>query len=83
MGCAVLRSNGRVNIASTGVAETAFRDTAAEQALAGKNFDTTAIDAAVNAAAEGVHILSDHYASQEYRKHLAKVYLKRALQAVM
>ena len=30
----------------------------------------------------GVIFLSDRYASAEYRKHLAKVYLKKALQAV-
>ena len=30
----------------------------------------------------GVIFLSDHFASAEYRKHLAKVYLKKALQAV-
>ena len=30
----------------------------------------------------GVIFLSDHYASAEYRKHLAKVYLRKALQAV-
>ena len=33
-------------------------------------------------ALSGVIFLSDHYASAEYRKHLAKVYLKKALQAV-
>ena len=34
------------------------------------------------AALSGISILSDHYASEEYRLHLAKVYLKKALQAV-
>ena len=34
------------------------------------------------AALAGVIFLSDHYASAEYRKHLAKVYLKKALKAV-
>jgi CO/xanthine dehydrogenase FAD-binding subunit len=37
------------------------------------------VDAAFKAAAEGISILGDHYASEQYRKHLAKVYLKRAL----
>lgn len=39
---------------------------------------------ASNAEADlsGIIFLSDHYASAEYRKHLAKVYLKKALQAV-
>ena len=34
------------------------------------------------AAFSGVIFLNDNYASAEYRKHLAKVYLKKALQAV-
>ena len=34
------------------------------------------------AALSGVIFLSDHYASAEYRQHLAKAYLKKALQAV-
>ena len=33
-------------------------------------------------ALSGVIFLSDHYASAEYRKHLAKVYLKKALKAI-
>jgi carbon-monoxide dehydrogenase medium subunit len=45
--------------------------------------DEATITNAANAAAEGVDILSDHYASEEYRKHLAKVYLKKALKAVV
>ena len=84
VGCAVIRFPGeKTNIAFTGVADIAFRDTAAEQAVSGKALDKAAIDAAVNVAAEGVNILSDNFASQAYRKHLAKVYLKRALQAVV
>ena len=37
------------------------------------------IAAAVNAAINGMNVLGDHFASEEYRKHLAKVYLKKAL----
>lgn len=77
VGCAVMRKpDGTTNIAFTGVGEYPFRDAAAETA--------TSIDAAVNAAiaGAGVTVMSDHYASAEYRKHLAKVYLKKALQAV-
>ena len=37
---------------------------------------------AMNAALQNVNIVGDHYASEEYRRHLAKVYLKKALQAV-
>lgn len=75
VGCAVMRKpDGKTNIAFTGVSDTPFRDGAAEAA--------SSIDDAVNAAIANVSIMSDHYASEEYRKHLAKVYLRKALQAV-
>jgi len=75
VGCAVMKKpDGKTNIAFTGVSEAPFRDTAAESAAS--------TDAAVAAAAEGMTIMGDHFASEEYRKHLAKVYLKKALQAV-
>ena len=83
VGCAVFRTpNGKTNIAYTGVSDTPFRDNAAENVVSGKALDEATISAAANAAAEGVDVLSDHYASAEYRKHLAKVYLKRALKAI-
>lgn len=83
VGCAVMRfADGRTNIAFTGVGENAFRDTGAEQAISGKTIDETSINTAINAALQDVTVLSDHYASESYRKHLAKVYLKKALVAV-
>jgi len=83
VGCAVFRlPGGKTNIAFTGVSSTPFRDMAAENIVSGKTLDEATINAAADAAAEGVEILSDHYASEEYRKHLAKVYLKRALKAI-
>jgi carbon-monoxide dehydrogenase medium subunit len=83
VGCAVMRTaDGKTNIAYTGVSDNAFRDTAAEAVVAGKTLDEATIIAASDAASENVRILSDHYASEEYRKHLAKVYLKKALRAV-
>jgi carbon-monoxide dehydrogenase medium subunit len=82
-GCAVMRfPNGKTNIAFTGVSDNAFRDSNAEAAVSGKAINDDSIAAAVNAALQGVSVLSDHYASEEYRRHLAKVYLKKALQAV-
>jgi carbon-monoxide dehydrogenase medium subunit len=83
VGCAVVKSGDKVSIAFTGVSDHAFRDAGAEKVLAGKKLDASSIEAASKAAAEGVTILSDHYASEKYRKHLAKVYLKRALMAVV
>jgi carbon-monoxide dehydrogenase medium subunit len=83
VGCAVLRfPNGNTNIAFTGLADTPFRDRGAEAALAGQAIDDAAIDRAVAAAVNGIEPLSDRFASAEYRIHLAKVYLKKALKAV-
>ncbi|GEO06536.1 carbon monoxide dehydrogenase [Adhaeribacter aerolatus] len=83
VGCAVLRlPDGKTNIAYTGVADYAFRDAGAEKAVSDKTLDDAAIQEAQNAAVVGVDILSDNFASAEYRKHLAKVYLKRALQTI-
>jgi len=83
VGCAVVKTaDGKVNIAYTGVSNFAFRDGAAEKALAGKKLDAPSIEAASKAAAEGISILSDHYAAEKYRKHLAKVFLRKALEMV-
>jgi len=84
VGCAVMRfPDGKTNIAFTGVSDTSFRDESAEAAISGKALDAATIEAAESVAAENVSIMSDHYASEEYRKHLAKVYLKKALKVVM
>lgn len=81
--CAVMRfPDGKINIAFTGVSDNAFRDGNAENAVSGKAINDDSIAAAVNAALQGVSVLSDHFASEEYRRHLAKVYLKKALLAV-
>lgn len=79
VGCAVVKQpSGDVRVAFSGVSDNAFRDTNVESALsAGASNEDAA-----SKAAEGVAIMSDHYASEDYRKHLAKVYAKRALIAV-
>jgi|SRR5579863_1542519 len=83
VGCAVMRfADGKTNIAFTGVSDSAFRDYNAEKIISGKAINDASIAAAANAAVENKNIMSDHYASEEYRKHLAKVYLKKALQSV-
>ena len=84
VGCAVMRlADGKINIAFTGVSDHAFRDSHAEQALSGKAINSDSLYAAVNAALQHADIMSDRFASKIYRKHLAKVYLKKALEAVM
>lgn len=83
IGCAVLRhKDGRIAIAFTGAGEFPFRDVEAEKYLSGKSLTEENINKAADMAFNGVDFLSDHYALADYRKHLAKTYLKKALQAV-
>ncbi|HXZ28697.1 MAG TPA: xanthine dehydrogenase family protein subunit M [Terriglobales bacterium] len=70
---------GRIEGASvgiTGVAERAYRAAAVEQALRAQ----AAIADAAAHAADGVEALGDHFASSEYRAHLAAVFTRRALE---
>ena len=88
VGCAamVTKSNGNyenVRVAFTGVSATPFRDRGVEQALEGKTFDQETLVAACQNAVSDVEVMGDHFASQDYRRHLARVFAKRALVAVM
>jgi aerobic carbon-monoxide dehydrogenase medium subunit len=87
VGCAavVSKSGGSITaakVAFNGVSDTPFRDSAVEDALVGQADNDTSAEAAAALAAEGVDLMSDLYASEEYRKHLAKVYAKKALRIV-
>ncbi|KIC94992.1 FAD binding domain-containing protein [Flavihumibacter solisilvae] len=76
---AVKTPGGKVRIGITGLTEKAFRASAAEEILSGKALDDNNIDAAVEAAFRDTEPMSDRFASAVYRKHLAKVYLRKAL----
>jgi carbon-monoxide dehydrogenase medium subunit len=69
-------------VAFTGVSDGPFRDTQVENALSGKAASADSVAAAAAQAAQGVHLLSDHFASEKYRLHLAQVFAKRALSEV-
>ncbi len=69
----------RVRVALTGAATVPFRDQSVEDALTGKAPTAENIAAAAELAAQGVDLMSDHFASEDYRRHLAKVMVKRAL----
>jgi carbon-monoxide dehydrogenase medium subunit len=78
-----LAGNGSCESASvgiTGVASKAYRAIAVEQALVGKELSETNIGAAASHATDGVDANSDLYASEEYRRHLAAVHIRRAIQ---
>ncbi len=65
----------------TGVDSSAYRANNVEKALRGK--PASAIAAAAQRAADGVSALGDNYASADFRKHLARVYTRRALEAAV
>ncbi|MCI4671275.1 MAG: xanthine dehydrogenase family protein subunit M [Bacteroidia bacterium] len=88
VGCAAMVTvdQGRISdakVAFSSVAEKAFRAREVENALKGQEASEATIKAAVKNAVNGVEVLSDHFASSEYRGHLAKVYAERALKAVI
>jgi len=78
---AVIDEDGRqVRLGVTGASTKAFRATAAEQALRGRNLTAESIAAAAEKADEGVETLNDIHASAEYRAHLIRVHTRRALE---
>lgn len=87
VGCAAyLEKEGdicsEVRIAFNGVSGHAFRDRELENELKGKKLDASTIDEACQHAASNVHVMSDHFASENYRKHLATVFAARAVTAL-
>ena len=84
VGCAVAMDSSAgncsdVRIGFSGVGETAFRDSRIEDALRGNTLNESAIASASAKAADDRSVLSDVFVSEEYRRAMAKVYLKRAL----
>ncbi|MBG49621.1 MAG: carbon monoxide dehydrogenase [Pseudozobellia sp.] len=73
VGVAVVFDDSKVKVGITGVSDTPYRATAVEEAYSGSG------DAAEHAV-DGVEVMSDHFADENYRSHLAKVMVKRALE---
>jgi aerobic carbon-monoxide dehydrogenase medium subunit len=67
-----------VAVGITGVGQSAYRAAGVESALAGK--PASAIAEAARSAAEGAEPMADTFASAEYRKHMAVVLTRRALE---
>ncbi len=81
-----LDRNGKfatVRVAVTGLGPKAFRANAVEAALAGKAADAATITAAAAKSADGIDALADIHASADYRAELARVYVRRAIQAAV
>jgi carbon-monoxide dehydrogenase medium subunit len=69
-----------VRIGLTHMGNVPLRATAAEQALRGRGLDAAAIAEAAEQAAEGTEPPADLNASEEYKRHLARVLCRRALE---
>ncbi|MDT4968159.1 MAG: aerobic carbon-monoxide dehydrogenase medium subunit [Acidobacteriota bacterium] len=68
------------SVGINGVAIKAYRADAVESALIGNPLDVGTISAASDHAADGIDANADLYASADYRRHLAVVYTRRAIQ---
>lgn len=79
VGVAAVASNGGAHVALTTMGETPLRATAVEEALA----SGADIAAAAQHADEGTSPPSDPFGSAEYRRELAKVLTRRALEAAV
>ena len=75
VGCAAVKDGNAVRIGVTGVSDTPYRASAVESAYDGS-------DSAKRHAIDGIDVMGDHFASEEYRGHLAKVFVGRALEAL-
>jgi carbon-monoxide dehydrogenase medium subunit len=82
--CALVRVEGGacadVRIGLTNMGSTPLRATAAEDALRGQPLEAVAIAAAAEQAAEGTSPPADLNASADYKRHLARVRCRRALE---
>lgn len=67
----------------TGVSPKAYRAGAVENALKGNPADNKTLGAAAAHASDGVDANTDLFASGEYRRHLAEVYTRRALETAI
>ncbi|TMM56827.1 xanthine dehydrogenase family protein subunit M [Maribacter algarum] len=75
VGVAAVKDGDSVKVGVTGVSGTPYRATAVENAYSGSS------DAASHAVDGIDDLMSDHFADEEYRAHLAKVMVKKALEA--
>ena len=71
------------SIGITGVSSKAYRATGVESALTGAAVNDGTILSAASHATDGVDINGDLFASDDYRKHLAAVYVRRAVAAAI
>ncbi len=82
---AVLTMDGgkvsKASIGITGAGSKAVRAKGVEAAITGRAADAASIQAAAEKGADGVDVQPDLQGSEEYKKHLLKVFSKRAIEA--
>ncbi len=82
----VTLNQGKIEAAAvgiTGVGPKAYRASAVEKALRGKNPSAKILADAARHAAKGIEPLSDLHASAEYRREMAVVFTRRALERAL
>ena len=87
VGCAAAIANAdgyitEARVAFSGVSATPFRDGNVEKSLKGSVLNDGSIATATASVADGVSVMSDHFAAENYRKHMAGVYARKALSAL-
>jgi carbon-monoxide dehydrogenase medium subunit len=73
----------KASVGVTGAGTHAVRARGVEAALAGKTLDAASIAAAADKAADGVDVQADLQGSVDYKRHLLKVFAKRAIEAAV
>jgi carbon-monoxide dehydrogenase medium subunit len=84
--CISLSAEGRISevaLGITGLGAKAFRAAGVEKALRGKSPDAKLLADATRRAGDGVEPLSDIHASADYRREMASVYSRRALERAL
>ena len=71
----------KASIGITGAGTKAVRAKGVEAAISGKAADAASIQSAAERAPEGVDVQADLQGSEDYKKHLLKVFAKRAMEA--
>lgn len=77
------RSIAWAGIGVTGVSDVPYRASAVEKALVGKKATAETFAAAAAHATDGRTVSSDIHADREYRAQMARVYVRRALEAAI
>ncbi len=72
-----------IAIGMTGLADKAYRAASVEQQLKGRKLESQRVEQAASAVTEGMEVTEDLRGSTEYRSHLARVYVARAIETLV